>query len=1414
LSKKKPTYAELQARLAQAEATLDALRRGEIDILVGEAGQLRIRLKSLVEENERLAQEWQTTFDTVQDAIWVLDAEQRILRANKAAEEVFGCPLAEMTGRRCFDIAHHTDEPIPGCPFCLMRVSRQRESFEMQLGERWFEVTTDPLVDENDNLIGAVHIASDITERKRAEDALQEMSQTLQAVIQASPLPILALDREGNVTLWNPAAERTFGWSQHQVLGCQNPAVPEERMDESQAMFLRVLGGNGFAGVETQRQRKDGSLIDVSISTAPLRDRHGNTSGVMAVIADITERKQAEEQLRAAHAELQRLLDETEHARRTLLSVIEDQKVTEQALRESEERLRRRLTELTILWESSQAFARLLDPTSIAQHIVNTLAQHMRWHHAAIRQKRPGSDELELLAFNQPGLLPEDTETVRQHMQRLVGRLGQGLSGHAIQIGQTIRTGDVTQYPQYVETFPGIRSGLYAPMKIGDEVIGVIAIESEETNAFSEHDERLLTTLAAQAAIAIENSRLFKAERSERQRLETLYRIGQTINSTLDADAILDHLTDEAMRATNATHGSALIIRPDLGCFERRSPRGYSVEQAARARNLPLPLNRGICSRACAARQTINIGDVQTDPDYFPLIPETRSELAVPILRGDKVLGTLDLQSPQANAFHDVDLNFLQALTDQVAIALENARLLQETRMHAQELQLLYELGVRLNSTLDLQTVLQLVADAARELLGAVEALVFVRQETGGTFWHSVSTLHPQHTPVARTPPRPGGLTEIIMHTSQPLIIPDIENDPRVSPDMRARGVRSQIGLPIQVGKHSIGVLFANSDRPDAFHEHDQELLSFLAAQASIAIQNALLFDDAIQRLQEMNIISSVALAGAAGQPFDEIVARTTKALSQRWPDVSVSLAFVDETDNTLRLHPSAHGVPPQVIASLRIPAGQGITGWALQEQRAVRLDDVTSDPRYIAAVPGMRSEMVAPLIVDGRTIGVVNVESPHLGAFSEDDLRLLTTLAGQLAVILDKSRLDAELAQYTATLEQRIEERTAELRAANAELARAARLKDEFMASMSHELRTPLNAILGMSEALQEQLFGPLNEKQLKFLGIIEQSGRHLLALINDILDIAKAEAGKIELELGPVMVELVCQASLQMVAQSAYEKQITVHSTFDSQVKQIQADERRLKQILVNLLSNAVKFTPEGGNIGLTVQADADEGLVRFTVWDTGIGIAPQDMDKLFKPFVQLDSGLARKYSGTGLGLSLVHRLVELHGGSISVESEVGKGSRFTVCLPWIGTAESEQPGAGEEMPPAGAVTPHRPITVLLAEDSETNIVTISDYLSARGHRVIVARQGSEAVQRAQTDKPDVILMDIHLPGMDGLEVIRRIRADTAPDVAKIPIIVLTALAMPGDRERCLEAGADEYISKPAKLKTLLSTIEALCS
>lgn len=516
----------------------------------------------------------------------------------------------------------------------------------------------------------------------------------------------------------------------------------------------------------------------------------------------------------------------------------------------------------------------------------------------------------------------------------------------------------------------------------------------------------------------------------------------------------------------------------------------------------------------------------------------------------------------------------------------------------------------------------------------------------------------------------------------------------------------------------------------------------------------------------------------------------------------------------------------------------------------------------------------------------------------------------------------------------------------ANAELARAARLKDEFLAGMSHELRTPLNAVLGLSEALLEEVYGNLTPLQRNSLQTIEKSGQHLLALINDILDLSKIESGKMELDLTPVSVRSLCESSIAFIKQQANHKQIKLSYQIDETLTGLQADERRLRQALINLLSNAVKFTPDHGCVTLQVSADRQREIVEFSIVDTGIGIAREHMDRLFQPFVQLDSSLSRRYDGTGLGLALVRRIMELHGGSIALDSEVGKGSRFTIVLPWQPltdlTAETAADSGLSALPtpdieralivedsetaadqlsryltevgiqitvhPYGngaveaairhqpdvilldillpdqtgwevltALKAHpatrsipvvvvsviearshglnlgaaayllKPVTrqqlqhtitqvvavaqsvprtalvlidtppvvpplILLAEDNEANITTTTLYLQAHGLQVEVARNGLEAIQMADEYRPNLVLMDIQMPEIDGLEAIRRIRSDTK--LRQVPIIALTALAMPGDRDRCLAAGANEYMTKPVSLKQLLTLISTYVS
>jgi signal transduction histidine kinase len=438
---------------------------------------------------------------------------------------------------------------------------------------------------------------------------------------------------------------------------------------------------------------------------------------------------------------------------------------------------------------------------------------------------------------------------------------------------------------------------------------------------------------------------------------------------------------------------------------------------------------------------------------------------------------------------------------------------------------------------------------------------------------------------------------------------------------------------------------------------------------------------------------------------------------------------------------------------------------------------------------------------------------------------------------VTEQKQFEQQLQELNQSLEHKVQQRTVELQLANEELVRATRLKDEFLANMSHELRTPLNAVLGMTEGLQAQVYGDLNERQLKCLKTIESSGNHLLELINDILDLAKIESGQIKLEYAPTSIPQLCQSSLSFVKQQALKKQIQLHMIIPPHLPTIQVDERRIRQVLINLLNNAVKFTPDGGHVRLEVMLltlESNQEYVRIKVTDTGIGIAPENIDKLFKPFIQIDSALNRKYEGTGLGLSLVKQIVELHGGRVELTSELGVGSCFTVDLP-INDPDLSILEEVEEhlvrdlirdkyiLKPfpkvngqdnlsdnllSSKLDPSRSPLILLAEDNETNISSMYSYLEAKGYRIYVARDGLEAIAFAKEYQPDLILMDIQMPVMNGLDAIKQIRLE--PNFGNTPIIALTALAMESDRQKCLDSGANEYITKPVRLQVLSQKIQ----
>ena len=411
---------------------------------------------------------------------------------------------------------------------------------------------------------------------------------------------------------------------------------------------------------------------------------------------------------------------------------------------------------------------------------------------------------------------------------------------------------------------------------------------------------------------------------------------------------------------------------------------------------------------------------------------------------------------------------------------------------------------------------------------------------------------------------------------------------------------------------------------------------------------------------------------------------------------------------------------------------------------------------------------------------------------------------------LLDVSRqkkAELDLDKERLLLQQRVLESTTKLKEANAELMRANHAKDEFLASMSHELRTPLNDVLTSVDALQNGVYGPVSELQQRILVGARESGQDLQTLITDILDVARAEVGKMKLEFNQVLLDSVVNNSIRLVQDQARQKNIQFEARLDPRVTYLYADSMRLKQMLSNLLINAIKFTPAGGKVGIEVKGDVKSGKVCLTVWDSGPGIPQEFIPRMFKPFEQADS-TGQHYTGSGLGLYLVQKMADMHGGGVQLESVPEKGSRFTISLPW---KENYSPKAVEPEIPgnplAGLAAFSTHPVILVAEDNEIALSLLTDVLKAHGCQVLQARNGKEVLDQMEGPMVDLILMDIQMPQMDGVEAIRFLRSR---GFTLTPIIALTAAALPGDRERCLAAGANEYFTKPMDMQQLVKAVK----
>ena len=824
--------------------------------------------------------------------------------------------------------------------------------------------------------------------------------------------------------------------------------------------------------------------------------------------------------------------------------------------------------------------------------------------------------------------------------------------------------------------------------------------------------------------------------RERTMQLETSAYVAREASAIRDVKQLLDKTVDLISDRFGFYHA---------GIFLLDEAQDYAVLRAASSDGGKRMLTRqhklkvgevGIVGYVADAAEPRIALDVGIDAVFFdnPDLPETRSEMALPLEVHGEVIGVLDVQSTEAAAFTGEDVEVLQTMADQLALAIENARLLEEASARVREVGLLLRQQSR---------------DGWQKLLRGRDEWSYV--------YDGIDVMPGQ----AVTP----------------------KTDP-------------QLNLPIQIRGETVGEF--DLERPDRPPSREERVLAqAVLEEAGQALESARLFEEARTRAREQSILSDLGQALAAQLRVDQVLEESYRGASQliEARNFFVGLYDREQAKIVIRFNATSARADQEVTV---LPVDEGLSGYVVRTGEPILIEENLMDrlADYGVGLIGepASSWLGVPLLVGGEVLGVMAVQSYSTEtSYDEHDLELLTAVASQTAIALESAKLYEEAVETAERLRE------------------VDRLKSQFLANMSHELRTPLNSIIGFSRVVLKGIDGPITERQQEDLEAIHNSGQHLLGLINDILDVSKIEAGKMELDFERVDLKEIIDGVMSTAIALVKDKPVKLQQSVPDDLPLITADERRVRQILLNLVANAAKFTAEGS---IRVRAEADGSEVCVSVMDTGPGIAEEKVEGIFEPFTQVDASTTREHGGTGLGLTISHSFVQLHGGRIWVDSEVGEGTTFYFALPIEGPpsqAEEVEESIDEEiLLPPERVPEDGSGRLILCVDDDTGVINLyRRYLHLRGYRVFGLTDSSRVMDVVKRLEPHAITLDVMMPEKDGWEVIRELKSD--PDTSDIPVIICSIVSQ---EERGMSLGAADYLVKPIMEEDLVTALDRLNS
>ena len=856
------------------------------------------------------------------------------------------------------------------------------------------------------------------------------------------------------------------------------------------------------------------------------------------------------------------------------------------------------------------------------------------------------------------------------------------------QLHRVMRTKQVSHTADYAADAPdsapvrlgGARSTVDVPMLKDGMLVGAISIYRQEVRPFTDKQIALLQNFANQAVIAIENTRLLNELRqrtadltqSLEQQTATSEVLGVISSSPGELEPVFQAMLENAVRICEAKFGHIYRWNGDVLSLAatHNTPPAYEALRRAPHR----PSSRSAVGRVVTTKAIVHVVDMTVEEAYKerdPGIVEAvelagmRTYLGVPMLKENELIGVLALYRQEVRPFTDKQIALMQNFAAQAVIAIENTRLLNELRQSLEQQTATAEvLGVISSSPGELEPVFQAMLENATRLCEAKFGALLLHED--GSFrqvaMHNAPAAYAelrQRQPVARPSPlTPQGR---VAATKQVLHIPDFmedvaykQRDPLTVWFVEATGARTLVVVPMLKEDELVGVIaiFRQEVRP--FTDKQIALVTSFAAQAVIAIENTRLLNELRQSLQQQTATADV-LKIISRSTFDlQTVLQTLVESAARLCEADI--AAINRQQGANYQVVATYGGPPDhrelILRRIPFAAARGsVLGRTVLERKPVQVADVLSDPDYLLQEVqkrvGFRTVLGVPMLREGNPVGAVVLMRLTVRPFTDEQIELAQTFADQAGIAIENVRLFDEIQDKSRQLEE------------------ASQHKSQFLANMSHELRTPLNAILGYSELMADGAYGEPSEKMLGILKRLEANGKHLLGLINDVLDLSKIEAGQLVLELSDYSIQDIAQTVRSTLEPLAADKKLAFKLELAPELPAGHGDGRRLTQVLINLVGNAIKFTDAGE---VAIKAEANNGSFHVSVRDTGPGISSADQGRLFQEFQQADNAITKKKGGTGLGLAISKRIIEMHGGRIWVKSQPVQGSTFAFTLPIV--------------------------------------------------------------------------------------------------------------------------------------------------